>query len=50
MAAAMTRLADSPELVARLGAQARAFSSAFTWDRAADQTEEHLRRAVGTGT
>lgn len=47
MATAMTRLADSPELVAQLGAQARTFSSGFTWDRAADETEDHLARVIG---
>lgn len=42
MGAAMRRLADSPELVASLGAKARAFAETFTWERAADETERHL--------
>jgi glycosyltransferase involved in cell wall biosynthesis len=48
MAAAMRRLADSPELVARLGAQARAFSMGFTWERAANETEQHLASVIAT--
>ena len=42
MAAAMRRLAESPELVTKLGAAARAFSETFTWERAAAETERHL--------
>src|SRR5207248_1733130 len=34
MGAAMRRLADSPELVARLGAEARSFAEGFTWENA----------------
>jgi glycosyltransferase involved in cell wall biosynthesis len=48
MAAAMRRLAESPQLVAQLGAQARQFSLGFTWDNAALQTEEHLRSVIAT--
>lgn len=48
MAAAMKRLADSPELVARLGAQARTFSLGFTWERAADETEKHLASVIAS--
>jgi hypothetical protein len=42
MAAAMTRIAESPALLEKLGAQARVFSTGFTWERAADETERHL--------
>ncbi|HET7374036.1 MAG TPA: glycosyltransferase family 4 protein [Gemmatimonadaceae bacterium] len=42
MAAAMGRLADSPDLVTHLGAEARIFAESFTWERAADQTVRHL--------
>lgn len=42
MAAAMGRLAESPALVAHLGAEARFFAESFTWERAADQTVRHL--------
>jgi glycosyltransferase involved in cell wall biosynthesis len=46
LAAAMERLAASPELVARLGAAGRCFASGFTWDEAARRTEEHLVEVV----
>lgn len=46
MAAAMDRLAASRDLVERLGRDARVFSEAFTWERAADQTERHLTRVI----
>lgn len=49
MAAAMRRLADSPALVAKLGAEARVFAEGFTWENAAVQTERHLMRIVGAG-
>ena len=42
MAAAMSQLARDPALVARLGVQARAFAETFTWERAAEETHEHL--------
>ncbi len=52
MAAAMRRVADSPALVAALGAAGRRFAETFTWERAASQTEAHLaecvRRAVAS--
>jgi glycosyltransferase involved in cell wall biosynthesis len=47
MAAAMTRIAETPGLVDRLGAQARVFSTGFTWERAADETERHLMKVSG---
>jgi glycosyltransferase involved in cell wall biosynthesis len=46
MGAAMRRLADSRELVERFGATARTFAESFTWERAADETEGHLRRVA----
>ena len=49
MADAMRRLAESPSLVARLGAQARVFAESFTWERAADETERHLRSLLPDG-
>jgi glycosyltransferase involved in cell wall biosynthesis len=49
LAAAMRRLAESPPLVATLGRQARAFAETFTWTRAADETEDHLRHVVEGG-
>jgi glycosyltransferase involved in cell wall biosynthesis len=42
MGAAMRRLAQSPELVASLGEAARTFAETFTWERAANETEQHL--------
>jgi glycosyltransferase involved in cell wall biosynthesis len=49
MAAAMDRLAANPGLVESLGAQARRFAESFTWERAADQTEQHLGRILAAG-
>lgn len=46
MAAAMRRLAESPDLVATLGGQARVFSETFTWERAASETEHHLAGVI----
>ncbi|HVA58724.1 MAG: glycosyltransferase family 4 protein [Gemmatimonadaceae bacterium] len=46
MAAAMDRLAADPMLVESLGVQARRFAESFTWERAADQTEQHLTRVL----
>ncbi len=46
MGAAMRKLAESPELVTKLGSEARIFSETFTWERAADETERHLIRVV----
>jgi glycosyltransferase involved in cell wall biosynthesis len=47
MAQAMRRLAADRALVERLGVAARAFATGFTWERAADHTEAHLREVVG---
>jgi glycosyltransferase involved in cell wall biosynthesis len=49
MGAAMRRIADTPGLVAEMGLEARAFSETFTWERAAQETEQHLVR-VAAGT
>lgn len=50
LAGAMRRLAGDRLLVERLGTQARAFAEGFTWERAADETEAHLRDVtVGGG-
>ena len=46
MAAALTRLADSPELVGTLGVNGRRFAESFTWERAALETEAHLAQYV----
>jgi glycosyltransferase involved in cell wall biosynthesis len=44
-AAALRRIAGSPELVVTLGANARSFAETFTWERAALETESHLAGA-----
>ena len=49
LAAAMARLADSPSLVATLGASGRLFAESFTWERAADETAAHLSYLVAQG-
>lgn len=46
LARAMEALARDPERVERLGAQAHLFAAEFGWDRAADETEEHLREVL----
>lgn len=50
MAAALQRVAESRELVERLGAEARTFAESFTWERAADQTEKHLETVIAQRT
>ncbi|MGI9076538.1 MAG: glycosyltransferase family 4 protein [Gemmatimonadaceae bacterium] len=42
MAEALDRFAASPGMVSAMGAAARVFAERFTWDAAAQQTEEHL--------
>lgn len=49
LAASMRRLAADRALVERLGAQARSFATGFTWERAAVETEAHLRAVTGVG-
>jgi hypothetical protein len=43
----MRRLATDQSLVERLGVAARQFATGFTWERAAEDTEAHLREIVG---
>jgi hypothetical protein len=45
----MRYLSGERALVERLGIAARHFAEGFTWARAADETEAHLREVVGTG-
>lgn len=49
LAAAMDRLAASPELVEQMGVRARAFAETFTWERCAGETEAHLLRVLNPG-
>ncbi len=49
MAASMRNLSGERALVEHLGVAARRFAEGFTWQRAADETEAHLREVVGTG-
>jgi glycosyltransferase involved in cell wall biosynthesis len=50
MGKAMRRLAESRELVTSLGNSAREFAATFTWERAAEQTEAHLKRVINEPT
>lgn len=47
LATALHRLALDRDLVERLGAGAREFAGAFSWERAADETEGHLSELCG---
>ncbi len=47
LASSMKRLAADPSLVRQLGVQARKFAEDFTWERAAVETETHLRTVTG---
>jgi glycosyltransferase involved in cell wall biosynthesis len=47
LAAAMRVIADTPDLVAKLGRGGRAFAESLTWDRAARETEAHLALITG---
>lgn len=49
LAAAMSRLAASPALVAEMGARARRFAESFTWERCARSTEAHLQQVITRG-
>ena len=49
LAAAMGRLADSPERVRSLGERGRAFAATFTWERAAVETARHLSHLAASG-
>ena len=46
LAEALGRFAGDPQLVASMGARARAFAETFTWDRCARATEAHLQQVV----
>ena len=46
MAGAMNTIAGERGLVDHLGVQARHFAETFTWERAADETEQHLQRIL----
>ncbi len=50
MASGMRRIAQSRDLLDRLGEEARSFAESFTWERAADQTEAHLQHVMAGGT
>lgn len=50
MAKAMRRLAESRAMVTSLGNSAREFAATFTWERAAEQTEAHLKRVINGAT
>ena len=49
LAAALGRLASSPELVLGFGRHARDFAATFTWERAARETAEHLGHVLHQG-
>lgn len=46
LASRIRQLIEEPELRARLGVQAREFAGRFSWERAAERTEAHLRHVV----
>ena len=46
LAARMVELADSPNLVSRLGDRGRAFAESLTWERTARSTEQHLQELI----
>jgi glycosyltransferase involved in cell wall biosynthesis len=46
LAARMVELADSAQLVARLGDRARRFAEGLTWERTASETEQQLHDIV----
>lgn len=48
-AAAMSKVANSPALVERLGAAGRRFAGRFTWERSATDTLSHLTDVVQRG-
>ena len=49
LSVSLRRLATDRALVERLGRQARAFAEAFTWERAATETGQHLRAVIDGG-
>ncbi|MEX1183434.1 MAG: glycosyltransferase family 4 protein [Gemmatimonadota bacterium] len=46
LATSLQRILHDPALRDRLGANARAFATGYSWDRAAAETEAHLQRAL----
>jgi glycosyltransferase involved in cell wall biosynthesis len=46
LADGLASLAADPEQVRRLGAEGRRFAEGFSWDRAAELTEAHLREVA----
>jgi glycosyltransferase involved in cell wall biosynthesis len=50
LAAAMRRIAISPDLVESMGIAGRRFAGRFTWDRSAAKTLSHLQEVVQGGT
>ena len=49
MAVCMRKLSGERALVEHLGIAARRFAEGFSWQRAADETDTHLREVVGMG-
>ena len=47
LARRMGELAASPDVVERLGRDARQFAEGLSWERTADQTEAHLTEFLG---
>jgi glycosyltransferase involved in cell wall biosynthesis len=50
LASAMRRIADSRDLVERMGGAGRRFAERFTWDNSANHTLSHLQEVVQRGT
>jgi glycosyltransferase involved in cell wall biosynthesis len=48
-ASVLDRLAEHPEEVERMGVAARRFAETFSWERAAAETEAHLRSLLDRG-
>jgi glycosyltransferase involved in cell wall biosynthesis len=46
LAVAMRTISGDLHLVQRMGQAGRVFAESFTWDRAADETEAHLRATL----
>ncbi|MGH9418512.1 MAG: glycosyltransferase, partial [Thermoanaerobaculia bacterium] len=50
LAGAMRRIAESPDLVQKMGNAGRRFAERFTWDRSANDTLSHLQQVVQRGS
>ncbi|MFQ5703127.1 MAG: glycosyltransferase family 4 protein [Gemmatimonadales bacterium] len=50
LAREMSRLAGDRSLVEKLGAAGRTFAEKFSWDRAADETEDHMLATIANNT